>query len=134
MYTRKIVSNFPLVKKRSGRLEPFDSRKMARSASRAGIQYAIALQIAKTIKNDESLSQREQVSSVTLRKRVADELIRLGQDTVAKSYLGYKKTKSTKEKFDRSRKHAPKVRKQTKTHAKESVRTKDITSGRPPRW
>jgi hypothetical protein len=27
MHTRKIASNFPLVKKRSGRLEPFDSRK-----------------------------------------------------------------------------------------------------------
>ena len=35
------------VRKKSGRLEPFDSRKMARATGRAGVPYSIALKIAK---------------------------------------------------------------------------------------
>lgn len=128
--TKKLL----MVKKRSGRLEPFDSRKMARAVSRAGVPYAMALEITRTVKNHESLASKEQVSSITLRKMVAEELIRLNQETAAKSYRGYKKTKSTKEKFVRSRKPKAKLHKTTRTHAKQSVMNKDNTGGRPPRW
>ena len=123
-----------MVKKRSGRLEPFDSRKMARMVSRAGVPYAISIEIAKTIKDDESLMEKDQVSSMTLRRMVAEEMVRLNQDTATKSYLGYKNTKSTKEKFRRSHKLLPKVRKQTRTHAKQAAKDKHNTGGRPPRW
>src|SRR5689334_23341458 len=95
-------NNKLLVKKRSGRLEPFDARKMTRATSRAGVPYQVALQITKTIKDDESLAGKDQVSSITLRRMVAKELQERNQETVAKSYLGYKKTKSTKQKFERS--------------------------------
>ena len=123
-----------MVKKRSGRLEPFDGVKMARMVSRAGVPYAIALEIAKTIKNDKSLMKKDQVSSVTLRGMVAKEMVRLDQGTAAKSYLGYKKTKSTKEKFRRSHRPRHKVHKQTRTHAKQLAKDKHNTGGRPPRW
>ena len=63
-----------MVKKRSGRFEPFDSRKMARATGRAGVPYSIALGVAKAVKNNESLAGKEDVSSVTLRKIVAEEL------------------------------------------------------------
>lgn len=123
-----------MVKKRSGRLEPFDSRKMTRAISRAGVRYLLALEISKSIKNNKSLASKRQISSTTLRKMVSNELEHRNHGTVAKSYLGYKKSKSIKEKIDRSRKHLPKVRKQTRSHAKKSVRHKDIKSGRPPKW
>ena len=127
-------SSYLMVKKRSGRLEPFDGVKMARMVSRAGIPYAIALGIAKTIKNDKSLMEKDQVSSVALRRMVVEEMVRLGEDTAAKSYIGYKKTQTTKENFRRSHRHRPKVHKQTRTHAKQSAKDKHNTSGRPPRW
>ena len=123
-----------MVKKRSGRLEPFDSSKMARMVSRAGVPYAISLQIANTIKNDESLMEKDQVSSMTLHRMVAEEMVRLDENTAAKSYIGYKTTQSTKENFRRSHKPRPKVRKQTRTHAKQSAKDKHNTGGRPPRW
>jgi transcriptional regulator NrdR family protein len=123
-----------LVKKRNGRLEPFDSRKMARAVSRAGVPYLIALRISKTIKSDEQLMDKEQVTSVTLRKMVAEEMVKQHHDTAARSYLGYKKTRSTKEKYHRSHKPLPKVRKQTKSHAKQYAKDMHNISGRPPRW
>ena len=124
-----------MVKKRSGRLEPFDSRKMARATGRAGVPYSVALEISKTVKNDESLAGKEEVSSATLRKMVAKELRKRNHETVAKSYLGYKKTKSTKRKFERSHRGESKARSRTvRTHAKHFAKTKDITGGRPPRW
>lgn len=129
-----------MVKKRSGRLEPFDGRKMARATSRAGVPYSIALGIAKTIRNHESLADREKnnpVSSVTLRKMVAEELVKRGHETVAKSYLGYKKIKGAeKERYARSLRHKSKVssKKSINTRAKQAVKDKDNTGGRPPRW
>lgn len=123
-----------MVRKRSGRLEPFDSRKMARSVSRSGVPYSIALQISKTIKNDDALMSKAEVSSLRLRRMVAEEMARQHHDTAAKSYLGYKKTRSTGEKYRRSHKPRPKTRKQTKTHAKQYAKDKHNTGGRPPRW
>jgi transcriptional regulator NrdR family protein len=114
-----------MVKKRSGRLEPFDSRKMARAVSRAGVPYAMALEIAKAVRNERSLADEEQVSSTTLREMVAAELRSRNQDEVAKSYLGYKKTKSTKEEFERSVKHASRIRKSIKTNVKPIAREKE---------
>jgi len=123
-----------LVKKRSGRLEPFDSRKMARATGRAGVPYLVALEIAKTIKDDESLVGKEKVSSITLRKMVAEELRKRNQETAAKSYLGYKKSKTTKQKFERSHRGESKARGPTiRTHAKQFAKTKDIAGGRPSR-
>lgn len=119
-----------LVKKKSGRLEPFDRRKMARSISRAGLPYLVSLKISKTIANDEELMNRDQVSSATLRKMVAVEIVRQHHDTAANSYLGYKKTRRTKAKYHRSHKPRSKVRKQTKTHARQHAKDKHITSGR----
>ncbi len=63
-----------MVKKRSGRLEPFDGEKMASAVSRAGVPYAMALEIAKAVSNNESLTDKEQVRSITLREIVAAEL------------------------------------------------------------
>lgn len=117
------------VKKKSGRLEPFDSRKMARATSRAGVPFTVALDISKKIKDSRALAGKKTTSSLTLRRMVARELRARNHDTIAKSYLGYKKTKSVKEKIDRSRIHAAKVRKVTKTRPKKAVREKDILSG-----
>ena len=121
-----------VVKKKSGRLEPFDSRKMARAVSRSGVPFAVAQEITKSVKSSETLADKSQISSITLRRMVAKELRARNRDTVAKSYLGYKKTGSVKEKVERSHRHAAKVRKSTKTHSKQAVREKDIRSGRPP--
>jgi transcriptional repressor NrdR len=124
-----------MVKKKSGRLEPFSSRKMARATSRAGVPYSMALEIAKAIKNDKSLAGKDSISSVRLRKMVAQQLRDRNQESVAKSYLGYKKTKSTKQKFERSRRGKSKASgKTTRTRAKQFAKTKDSTRGRPPRW
>ena len=133
--TKKEKMKKLLVKKRSGRLEAFDSRKMARATSRAGVPYPVALEIAKAIKNDESLARKDQVSSIQLRRMVAEELHKRNQETVAKSYLGYKKTKSTKQKFERSRRGKSKVQHSatSRTHAKQFAKDKHITSGRAPR-
>jgi ATP cone domain len=123
-----------MVKKRSGHLEPFESRKMARATSRAGVPYSIALEVAKIVKNHESLARGGQVSSVILREMVAEELRKRNQETATKSYLGYKKTKSTKQKFERSRRGKSKARSRTvRTHTKQFAKTKDITGGRHPR-
>lgn len=124
-----------MVRKKSGRLELFSSRKMARATSRAGVPYSVALEISKAIKNDKSLAGKDKVSSATLRRMVAQELRERNQEDAAKSYLGYKKTKSTKQKFERSRKGKSKARGRTiRSHAKQFAKTKDSTRGRPPRW
>lgn len=120
-----------IVKKKSGRLEPFSSRKMARAVSRAGTPYALALEITRAVKGSNSLSERKQISSLMLRKMVAEELRQRGRQDIAKSYLGYKKTKS---KVKRSVPVKGKLRKTTSSHAKHSALTKDSTRGRPPRW
>jgi hypothetical protein len=117
-----------LVKKRSGRLEPFDSRKMSRAVSRTGVPYPMALDITKTVKNRE-LADKEKVSSITLRKIVSEELRNRGQDGAAESYGGYKKGKNTAMKF-RSQRHASKVNKSTKTHAKQSAKTRGARAGK----
>jgi transcriptional regulator NrdR family protein len=128
------TKNKLMVRKKSGHLEPFDARKMARATSRAGVPYSIALEVSKTVKNDESLAGKGQVSSSTLRKMVAEELRERNQETAAKSYLGYKKTKSTKQKFERSRRGKSKARGRTvRTHTKHFAKTKDITGGKHPR-
>jgi 2-phosphoglycerate kinase len=115
-----------LVKKRSGRLEPFDSEKMARAVSRAGVPYALALEITKAVRSDKSLADKEQVSSATLREMVAAELRSRNNDVAAKSYLGYKKTRSTKEEFERSIKHGPTFRKSMKKHTRPIVKEKEF--------
>jgi 2-phosphoglycerate kinase len=115
-----------MVKKRSGRLEPFDGEKMARAVSRAGVPYAMALEIAKTMRNNKSLAYKKQVSSVTLREMVAAELRSRNQDVAAKSYLGYKKTRSTKEEFERSIKHGSAVDKSMKKHTRPVVKEKEF--------
>lgn len=119
-----------LVKKRSGRLEPFDSRKMSRAVSRTGVPYPMALDITSTVKNSNQLADKEQVSSITLRKIVSEELRNRGQEGVAESYEGYKKRKSTTVKFGKSQRHASKVNKSTKTHAKQSAKTRGIRAGK----
>lgn len=118
-----------LVKKRNGRLEPFDSRKMSRAVSRTGVPYPMALDISRTVRNSDRLADMEQVSSVTLRKMVSEELRNRGQEGVAESYEGYKKGKGTKVKFETSHRHASKVNKSTKTHAKHRARTRGMRSG-----
>lgn len=114
------------VKKRSGRIEPFDSEKMARAVSRAGVPYAMALEIAKVVRNDKSLADKEQISSVLLREMVAAELHSWNQGVAAKSYLGYKKTRSTKEEFERSIKHGSPVNKSMKKHTRPIVKEKEF--------
>lgn len=129
------TKNRLMVRKKSGRLEPFDSRKMARATSRAGVPFSIAREIAKAVKNEKSLAGKDHVSSAKLRSMVAQELRKRNQGAAAKSYLGYKKTKSTRQKYERSRKGKSKVRGKTvRTHAKQFARTRDSTRGRPPRW
>lgn len=120
-----------VVKKKSGRLEAFDNRKMARAVSRAGTPYALALEIARVIKSSESLSGAGQVSSATFRRMVAGELERRGRMDIAKSYLGYKKTRP---KVGRRLQHKGRIRKTTKSHAKHAALTKDSRRGRPPKW
>jgi 2-phosphoglycerate kinase len=115
-----------MVKKRSGRIEPFDSEKMARAVSRAGVPYAVALEIAKSVKNSSYLANKEQVSSVTLREMVAAQLHDMNQHEAAKSYQGYKKTKSTSEEIKRSVKDASKVQKSGKTRTRPLVRKKEF--------
>ncbi len=119
-----------LVKKRSGRIEPFDSRKMSRSVSRTGVPYPMALDISRTVKNSNQLVDKEQVSSITLRKIVSGELHNRGQDGMAESYEGYDKGKRTKVKLRRSHRYASKVNKSTKTHAKQRARTRGVRSGK----
>lgn len=119
-----------LVKKRNGRIEPFDGRKMARAVSRAGVPYSIALEVTRTVKNISHLAGKEQVSSVTLRKMVSEELRNMNYGTMAKSYAGYKKSKSTGETFERSGKHAAKVSHSTKTHAKQKAENRHMQSGK----
>jgi len=116
-----------MVEKRSGRLETFSSKKMAQAVSRAGTPYALALEIARAIKTSKSLSEKDQISSATLRKMVAEELRKRGRQDIAKSYSGYKKSKK---KVVHSAKHKSKVHRTTKSHAKHSVMTKDIHRGR----
>ncbi len=111
-----------MVEKRSGRLEPFDSEKMARAVSRAGVPYAMALEIAKAVSNSESLADKEQVRSITLREMVAAELRSRNRDIEAKSYLGYKKTRSTHEEFERSVKYGSTVNKSMKKHSRPIVK------------
>lgn len=120
-----------MVKKKSGRLEAFSSRKMARAVSRAGTPYVLALEITRTIKGSKALSDRDQISSLTLRKMVAEELRGRGRQDIAKSYLGYRKVKP---KVRRVLPHRRKLRKTTPSHAKHTALTKDSTRGRPPRW
>lgn len=119
-----------LVKKRNGRIEPFDGRKMARAVSRAGVPYPIALEITKTVKNSSHLASKEQVSSVTLRNMVSEELRIMNYRVMAKSYAGYKKSKSTNETFEKSGKHAAKVNRSTKSHAKQKAKNIHMQSGK----
>ena len=119
-----------LVKKRNGRIEPFDGSKMARAVSRAGVPYSIALEITRTVKNSSHLASKEQVSSVTLRKMVSEELRNMNYGIMAKSYAGYKKSKSTSETFEKSGKHAAKANLSGKTHAKQKAKNRDMQSGK----
>ncbi len=125
-----------IVRKKSGRLEPFDSRKMARSVSRAGIPYLSALRISKKLKNSETLMQKGQISSATLRRMVAREIVdgELHDPVVARSYLGYKRTRRTDQRYLRSHKPRSLARKQTRSRAKQDSQDKHKRRGRPPRW
>jgi transcriptional regulator NrdR family protein len=115
-----------MVKKRSGRLEPFDGKKMARAVSRAGVPYALAAEIAKLVRNDKSLVGKQEVNSVKLREMVAAELRSRNKDIAAKSYLGYKKTKSIDEAFERSTKQKSAIGKLMKRHTKPLVKEKQF--------
>jgi transcriptional regulator NrdR family protein len=83
------------VQKRNGNLEPFDQEKMARAVSRAGTPFVMALDIAKTIKNNKELVQKNMVSSGKPRQLVTQELRNRNESNIAESYSGYSKNKVT---------------------------------------
>ena len=120
------------VKKRNGRLEPFNDEKMARSVSRTGTPFLIAKDISRLVKNklDENYDNSI-ISSNELRTLIIEELKNRNQSTIAESYSGYKKNLITDTQGELTRsKYKSKVNSSLSTHAKQHVRDKDNTSGR----
>ncbi len=111
------------VQKRDGNTEPFDQEKMARAVSRAGTPFVMALDIAKTIKTNKDLIQKNIVSSDELRQLVTQELRNRNESTIAESYSGYSKNKVTtdiqEEITSSNNKYNSKVGQTTRTHAKQ---------------
>ena len=116
------------VKKRNGRLEPFNKEKMARSVSRAGTPFLIAKDISRLVKNklDENYDNSI-ISSNELRTLIIEELKNRNQSTIAESYSGYNKNLITDTQGELTR---SKYKSKVSTHAKQYVRDKDNTSGR----
>ena len=120
------------VKKRNGRLEPFNEEKMARSVSRAGTPFLIAKDISKLVKNElDENYDNSIIPSDELRTLIVEELKNRNQSTIAESYSGYKKNLITDTQGELTRsKYKSKVNSSLSTHAKQYVRDKDNTSGR----
>ena len=72
------------IQKRDGNTEPFDQEKMARAISRAGTPFVMALDIAKTIKTNKDLIQKNIVSSDELRQLVTQELRNRNESTISR--------------------------------------------------
>jgi transcriptional repressor NrdR len=126
-----------MVKKRDGRVEPFDIGKMTRAISRAGIPFVMAKDISTAISNkiqhrnselEYDLPDQDIIPSSRLRELVASELMHRNQPAIAESYSGYNKgdvgTLRRTDKFD------SKVYQSDNTSAKQFAKDKDIKSAR----
>lgn len=126
-----------MVKKRDGRVEPFDIDKMTRAISRAGIPFVMAKDISAAISNkihhrntelEYDLPAQAAIPSTRLRELVASELMHRNQPAIAESYSGYSKrgvgSLRRTDKFD------SKVNVSENTSAKQFAKDKDIKSAR----
>lgn len=117
-----------MVKKRDGRVEPFDIGKMTRAISRAGIPFVMAKDISTAISNKIQHRNSDIIPSSRLRELVASELMHRNQPAIAESYSGYNKgdvgTLRRTDKFD------SKVYQSDNTSAKQFAKDKDIKSAR----
>ena len=132
-----------LVRKRNGKLEPFDIDKMTRTISRAGTPFAMSRDISKSINSsllggatatnsgdDITYSAGSMIiPSIRLRDLVTVELEKRNQSTIAESYSGYSKENmiSIREDPLRDGKIKPLG---INTHAKQFAKDKDNKSGR----
>jgi transcriptional repressor NrdR len=121
------------IEKRRGGFETFDEEKLTRGISRAGTPFLISKDIAKSIHNKlKEEPPQDSVKSIKIREYVIEELKFRNQNTIAESYSGYGKNKTTslKEEHFINSKDASKVATSMNTQAKQNVKDKDNTSGR----
>ena len=93
----------------------------------------ISKDIAKSIHNTlKEEPPQDSVKSIKIREYVIEELKFRNQNTIAESYSGYGKNKTTslKEEHFINSKDASKVATSMNTQAKQNVKDKDNTSGR----
>ena len=139
---RLVDSNHFIVRKRNGKLEPFDVDKMTRAISRAGTPFVMSRDISKSIGS--SLLSKDTISSdditysdgnmiipsIHLRELVTNELAERNQPTIAESYSGYSKKNLTSMREDPLRDGKLKHPIDANTHAKQFAKDKDNKSGR----
>jgi transcriptional regulator NrdR family protein len=106
------------VKKKSGRLEPFSTKKLTRAISRAGTKYMLAREIAKKV--EERIGENSPVvPSSTIRRYVLVELNKEKETSALTSFTRYRKSDD----YSKSRK----VHKKQQQKAK--LRSKKILGG-----
>lgn len=139
---RPIKSNHIMVRKRSGKLEPFDIDKMTRTVSRAGTPFSMSRDISKSIGNslpsgdtnsNDDITYADGnmvIPSIRLRELVITELVKRGQSTIAESYSGYSKKSMISIREDPLRDGKTKQPLGINTHEKQFAKDKDNKSGR----
>lgn len=135
-----------LVRKRNGKLESLDVKKMTTAISRAGTPFIMARDIGKSINDNllsgdnDSVKENESVNSdgniviasSRLTELVTAELEKRNQPTIAESYSGHtkKNMKAAREGPPGADRLRSKPLLGMNTHAKQFTKDKDNTSGR----
>lgn len=103
------------VRRSSGRIEAFNPAQLTRIASRSGIPYLMARDIAKTISREIAANRRRAqgnrrnivIDVKKLRERVAQELKKRNRSDIASSYLGEVPENSRQSRFSLANENEP---------------------------
>lgn len=97
------------VRRSSGRTEPYDRERMAKTISRSGTPFVMARDIAKTVskKIAEDIPKSKRVHATKVRRLVSEELAARNRPDIASSYKGERPENTRQERFDLEKENQP---------------------------
>jgi hypothetical protein len=97
------------VRRSSGRTEPYDKERMAKTISRSGTPFLMARDIAKSVskKIAENIPKSKRVHAGKVRRLVAEELAARNRPDIASSYKGERPENTRQERHSLEKENQP---------------------------
>lgn len=97
------------LRRSSGRTEPYNMERMAKTISRSGTPFAMALDITKTVskKIAEDIPKSKRVHARKVRRMVAEEMAARNRSDIASSYRGERPENTRQERHGLEKENQP---------------------------